>query len=331
MKDAAAKGVSVEKEKVTSHGWLAKSIFAYNNLYCEPGVAVCPPPEADDELDSSGDEEDGVALDLGKGRMVDGISLGNAAAGPNALEVSDSSIDFRTFNHISGVKHVDAVVNQPRYDYINPFVDEMSMMSSEAATSEAQMSRSRTLTEQETWDKVKTNLGLEELLDKEASIFEGVGVMQAKLNEYKDELATKCPGFPAVEEWADTTSDGEVGMQLRAVAIMMINGVTPKVFQLQQTRYDTHANQGPRLVALLSDLKTGVFTFMKAAKECGFENDVLVATFSDFGRRLEENSRKGTDHGWGSYFVVFGNGLKQQVLTDLGRAHLAVLMGRLKV
>ena len=31
-------------------------------------------------------------------------------------------------------------------------------------------------------------------------------------------------------------------------------------------------------------------------------------------RRLEENSRKGTDHGWGSYAFVFGSGLRRQVL-----------------
>lgn len=35
---------------------------------------------------------------------------------------------------------------------------------------------------------------------------------------------------------------------------------------------------------------------------------------SDFGRRLEENSRRGTDHGWGSYSFVIGKGLRRQVL-----------------
>ena len=66
------------------------------------------------------------------------------------------------------------------------------------------------------------------------------------------------------------------------------------VTQLQQTKYDTHSNQGPRLKTLLSDLKTGVYTFVKAAENCGFWDDVLVASFTDFGRRLEENSRAGT-------------------------------------
>ena len=103
-------------------------------------------------------------------------------------------------------------------------------------------------------------------------------------------------------------------MQLRAVAILLVNGVRPRVFQLQQTRYDTHSNQAARLKVLLSDLKTGVYTFVQAAERCGFWDEVLVTTFSDFGRRLEENSRKGTDHGWGSYYVVFGKDLARRVL-----------------
>lgn len=48
-----------------------------------------------------------------------------------------------------------------------------------------------------------------------------------------------------------------------------------------------------------------MYTFIRTAENCGFWDKVLVTTFSDFGRRLEENSRKGTDHGWGSYNFVF--------------------------
>ena len=55
-------------------------------------------------------------------------------------------------------------------------------------------------------------------------------------------------------------------------------------------------------------------TFVRTAEACGFWDDVLLTTFSDFGRRLEENSRKGTDHGWGSYSFVFGKNLRRQVL-----------------
>ncbi|CAD7938576.1 unnamed protein product [Amoebophrya sp. A120] len=376
VKDAAAKGVSVAKEAETTHGWLAKSIFAYNNLYTHP-------PDSAKAKDPA---------------LPDGISLANAAAGPNALEVSDDSISHTTFQHISGVKSVDGVVASSKFDFVNPFTaakmmagsgsslrkrtlegaaeqvaknslvvpeEDSALLSSTSediiippggnnyvdhaeqpqcgaryehaigggswgvknsnigdhyndllATEHAntvQCIELRQMTDEEEWSTTKSNLGLEELLAKEASIFQGVGVMQEKLAQYRDNLSTLCPNFPATAEWADSSSDAQIGMQLRAVAILLVNGVRPKVFQLQQTKYDTHSNQGARLQTLLSDLKTGVYTFVRAAEACGFANDVLVTTFSEFGRRLEENSRKGTDHGWSSYFAVFGTGLQRKV------------------
>ena len=102
-------------------------------------------------------------------------------------------------------------------------------------------------------------------------------------------------------------------MQLRVVAILMANGVRPKVFQVQQTRYDTHAHQHDHLQHLLTDLRTGIATFVKAAQNCGFWDDTLVATYTDFGRRLEENSRQGTDHGWGATYAIFGKNLRKKV------------------
>jgi uncharacterized protein (DUF1501 family) len=336
VKDAAAKGVSVEKEGETFNGWLAKSIFGYNNLYCRPNETVCPPPRT-----------------FGP-PVVDGISLAAAAAGPNALEASHSIANEPTFNHMSGVQNVDGILNSMGYQFNNPFTEDMmiegdaSMGTGTRAANRPQganavgraLARRRSnqrrrwrseeearnahkrlrMTEDEMWAQRQMNLGLQELLRKEETIFQGLGVMKDKLAEYKQNLATLCPvtatstGFPDVSEWADSESSAEIGMQLRAVAILIVNGVSPKVFQAQQTGFDTHSNQGDRLKALLTDLRTAVFTFVKAAEACGFWRKVVVTTFSDFGRRLEENSRKGTDHGWGSYMFVFGDGLRQQVL-----------------
>ena len=315
VKDAAAKGVSIEKEKETSNGWLAKSIFGYNNLFCKPGQDPCPPP-----------------ADWQAPPNVDGISLANAAAGPNALETSHAIAKERSFNHMSGLKNVEDIVDSEfDFDYKNPF-DAMREMSLSGFRSihhskkywqhrrDSLRKRALRQTDSEKWAERQTNLGLEELLRKEETIFQGLGIMKSKLDEYKANLETLCPavngsyGFPDVSEWASGDSDAEIGMQMRVVAILLVNGVAPKVFQVQQTLYDTHSNQGPRLRSLLPDLRTAVYTFVKAAENCGFWNEVLVTTFSDFGRRLEENSRKGTDHGWGSYFFVFGQGLRKQVL-----------------
>ena len=122
----------------------------------------------------------------------------------------------------------------------------------------------------------QTNLGLEELLVKEETIFQALGVLKQKPGEYKANLATLCPAsadhaaFPDVSERASSQSSAEMGMQLRGVAILIVNGVAPRLFQVQQTLFDTHSNQGARLQTLLPDLRTAVFTCIKAAENCGF-------------------------------------------------------------
>ena len=41
-----------------------------------------------------------------------------------------------------------------------------------------------------------------------------------------------------------STADNDIGMQLRAVAILLLNDVAPKVFQLQHSgNFDTHSDQ----------------------------------------------------------------------------------------
>ena len=321
VKDAAAKGVSVPKEESTSNGWLSKSIFAYNNLYCKPNENPCPSPASEP-------------------KMVDGISLAQAAAGPHALEVSRQIAATQTFTHLTGVQNVDDALDSVGNQYKNPFLQMMSGMEDSMVGRRSSLNkddfrddmvrqqsvRLREQTDADEWAATKTNLGLSELLEKEAALFAALGVLTEKLSEYKHKLPTVCPcvggaemnadgrqvcwretddsplsSFPSAHVWSDSDSDAEIGMQLRAVAMLIANGVTPKVFQVQQKRYDTHAGQGPNVRTLLADLKTGVYTFVKAADSCGFWEKVLVTTFTDFGRRLEENSRRGTDHGWSTY------------------------------
>ena len=186
VKDAAAKGVSVELERETSNGWLAKSIFGYNNLFCTPGQDPCPPlPEWQAPPN------------------VDGISLGNAAAGPNALEASRSIAKEGSFNHMTGLKSVDDIVDADfSFQYNNPFAMMMEEMEEIKTTgfrsihhSERQRRQERgqvraqeharelkakarrkqalrAATDAEMWAQHQTNLGLEELLRKEQTIFQ---------------------------------------------------------------------------------------------------------------------------------------------------------------
>jgi hypothetical protein len=62
---------------------------------------------------------------------------------------------------------------------------------------------------------------------------QGLGVLKARLAEYKSNLDTLCTsGFPDITDWTSKVSDAQIGMQLRVVAILLANGVAPKVFQV---------------------------------------------------------------------------------------------------
>ena len=51
----------------------------------------------------------------------------------------------------------------------------------------------------------------------------------------------------------------------------------------------------------------GLFTVLRPS---GQDKRVLVMTYSEFGRRVQENGSKGTDHGAGSCLFVAGPGVK---------------------
>lgn len=87
------------------------------------------------------------------------------------------------------------------------------------------------MTEEELWAESRTNLGLEELLVQERIIFQTLGVMHSKLEEYKENLATLCPaGFPAVSEWADSSSDAEIGVVCANVCVERCAGLCVSVW-----------------------------------------------------------------------------------------------------
>jgi len=67
---------------------------------------------------------------------------------------------------------------------------------------------------------------------------------------------------------------------------------------------------------------------MKDLKQQGNDDRVLVMTFSEFGRRVEQNASGGTDHGTAAPMFVFGKPLKRGLLgrypslTDLDHGDL---------
>ena len=74
--------------------------------------------------------------------------------------------------------------------------------------------------------------------------------------------------------------------------------------------FDTHANQVQPHERLLAFLATSLATLRRNLIAANLWNDVVVMTYSEFGRRAKQNASAGTDHGTAAPLFVMGGGVK---------------------
>jgi uncharacterized protein (DUF1501 family) len=101
-----------------------------------------------------------------------------------------------------------------------------------------------------------------------------------------------------------------LAQKLQLVGQLIVKGLGARVFYVALDGFDTHSNQGPTHQKLLEELGTSVAALFATLKQAGHDQRVLVMTFSEFGRRVQENGSKGTDHGAGSCLLVAGPAVK---------------------
>lgn len=98
---------------------------------------------------------------------------------------------------------------------------------------------------------------------------------------------------------------GELGWQLYLAADLIGAGLGTRVVYTGVGGYDTHTDHAYAAEANLAQLDVAVDGFLARAGELGFADRVLVATVSEFGRRVPENG-SGLDHGNASTMLVAG-------------------------
>lgn len=74
--------------------------------------------------------------------------------------------------------------------------------------------------------------------------------------------------------------------------------------------FDTHVHQGGVHSRLLTYASDAVAAFFADLERIGRADDVVVLAFSEFGRRVAENSNLGTDHGTANVMFVAGKGVQ---------------------
>ena len=100
---------------------------------------------------------------------------------------------------------------------------------------------------------------------------------------------------------------------LHLVARMIAGGMSTRVYYVSQGGFDTHQGQTNTHNRLLTDLGESLAAFHEDIKAQGKLDQVLVMTFSEFGRRVAENGSGGTDHGTAAPMFMMGAGVKAGV------------------
>jgi uncharacterized protein (DUF1501 family) len=104
--------------------------------------------------------------------------------------------------------------------------------------------------------------------------------------------------------------NSSLSTSLKLVARLIGGGLPTRIYYVSQGGYDTHTNQAATHQRLLGELGGAVQAFCADLKTQGNLDRVLVMTFSEFGRRVEQNASSGTDHGAAAPLFLAGNALK---------------------
>ena len=119
-----------------------------------------------------------------------------------------------------------------------------------------------------------------------------------------------------------------LAQKLKTIAQLIAGDFGTRIFFVSLGGFDTHARQVGAHQALVGELSSAVRAFYLDLKGHRLEDRVMLATYSEFGRRVKENGSLGTDHGAASQMFVLTptgkGGLhgEHPSLTDLSKGDL---------
>lgn len=116
---------------------------------------------------------------------------------------------------------------------------------------------------------------------------------------------------------------GAFGRDAREAAHLLIGDPASPIVKIALTGFDTHVNQPQRQQALLRQLGDSLAALRQAFVAAGIWDQVLIVTYSEFGRRAQQNASNGTDHGKAAPHFVLGGRVKGGLLGE--RPNLASL------
>ncbi|MDQ6648852.1 MAG: DUF1501 domain-containing protein [Actinomycetota bacterium] len=103
---------------------------------------------------------------------------------------------------------------------------------------------------------------------------------------------------------------GELAAQLGVVARCINAGAPTRVYSVSLGGFDTHADEKGTQSRLVGELDSALTEFLDAIGRGGHGEGVVVAAYSEFGRRVGANASQGTDHGTAAPMFVVGPHVK---------------------
>jgi uncharacterized protein (DUF1501 family) len=118
-----------------------------------------------------------------------------------------------------------------------------------------------------------------------------------------DELIRVASGYQTPVEYP---ANNGLANQLKMVAQVIAGGMGTRLFSVQIGGFDTHANELDQHSRLMTQLSEALVAFWQDLGHLNKQDDVVIMTFSEFGRRAAQNGSAGTDHGTAEPMFVLG-------------------------
>lgn len=106
--------------------------------------------------------------------------------------------------------------------------------------------------------------------------------------------------------------NSEIGNNLKTIASLISSDINTRVYYVSLGSFDTHVGQRAKQEKLFSDFNEAIKPFTDDLKTNHRFEDVLMISFSEFGRRVSENGSGGTDHGTANNMFLISGGLKNK-------------------
>src|SRR2546430_1716405 len=125
-------------------------------------------------------------------------------------------------------------------------------------------------------------------------------------------LRTSAASYQPMADYSDKvklvySSKNQLAAALQLAAELIVTGTGVKLLHVTLGGFDTHYTELSRHDDLMAYLDSAVSAFYQDLSAHNMADKVLIATWSEFGRRPRENASGGTDHGPAAPLLLIGD------------------------